>query len=116
MGEPSGRVGRSLFGTLPDGSPVDIFTLTNAHRVEVRAMTYGGIIVALRVPDRNGRLDDIVLGHDTAAAYSVHSDAYLGAIVGRYANRIARGRFQLDGTSCQLSTNDGPHHLHGGAR
>lgn len=114
MLEPSGGVGRALFGTLPDGSPVDIFTLTNAHGVEVRAMTYGGIIVSLRVPDRGGRLDDIVLGHETAAPYSVHSDSYLGAIVGRYANRIARGRFPLDGTICRLSTNDGSHHLHGG--
>ena len=115
---PSARVliARSRFGALPDGAPVDVFTLTNAHGLELRAMTYGGIIISLRVPDRRGHLDDIVLGFDEAGSYSFHSDRYFGAIVGRHANRIAKGRFDLDGRRYQLSINNGPHHLHGGVR
>ena len=110
------RVSRAPFGTLPDGSPIELFTFTNAHGVEVRAMTYGGIIVSLRVPDRRGRLDDIVLGHDAAAPYVANNDPHFGAIVGRYANRIAKGRFVLDGKTYQLPTNNGPNHLHGGVK
>lgn len=78
-------------------------------------MTYGGAIVSIRTRDRAGNLGDIVPGFDTLAGYLTHS-SYFGAIVGRYANRIGNGRFFLDGTRYQLSTNDGPHHLHGGAR
>jgi aldose 1-epimerase len=107
-------VSRQPFGTLPDGSAVEVFTLTNANGVEVRAMTYGGIIVSLRVPDRNGRVDDVVLGYDTAAQYATNNSPYFGAIVGRYANRIAKGRFTLDGRTYELATNNGPNHLHGG--
>jgi aldose 1-epimerase len=113
-------VGRSLccapFGTLPDGTAIEVFTLTNAQGVELRAMTYGGIILSLRVPDRGGRLDDVVLGFENAAAYALNHEWYFGAIVGRCANRIAQGRFELDGTTHQLSINDGPHHLHGGVK
>jgi aldose 1-epimerase len=108
------RVTRAPFGTLPDGTAVELFTLTNTHGVEVRAMTYGGIIVSLRTPDRRGQLDDIALGYDTAAEYVTNPRAYFGAIVGRYANRIAKGRFALDGRTYQLATNNGPNHLHGG--
>jgi aldose 1-epimerase len=108
-------VGRTPFGTLPDGTAVDLFTLTNARGIEVRAMTYGGIIVSLRVPDRQGRFDDIVLGYDTAAEY-VKRNPFFGAIVGRYGNRIAHGRFALDGKTYQLATNNGPNHLHGGVK
>ncbi len=107
-------VTRQPFGTLPDGSPVEIFTLTNAGGMEVRAMTFGGIIVSLRVPDRDRRIDDVVLGFDTAAEYVTKSSPYFGAIVGRYANRIAKGRFTLDGQAHQLAINNGPNHLHGG--
>ncbi len=112
-----GRSGvtRAPFGTTPDGTPVELFTLTSARGHEVRAMTYGGVIVSLRVPDRHGRLDDVVLGHDDLAGYLDRSP-YFGAIIGRYGNRIARGRFALDGVTHQLATNDGAHHLHGGAR
>jgi aldose 1-epimerase len=94
---------------------VDLFTLTNATGVEVRAMTYGATIVSLRTPDRAGRLDDIVLGYPTLAGY-LEKSPYFGAIVGRYGNRIAKGRFRLDGKAYQLATNDGPNHLHGGAK
>lgn len=78
-------------------------------------MTYGGIIVSLRTPDRDGRFDDIVLGHDDVDGY-VESDSYFGALIGRYGNRIAHGRFTLDGVRHQLVVNNGHNHLHGGAR
>ena len=108
------RLMRAPYGSLPDGTGVELFTLTNTHGVEVRAMTYGGIILSLRTPDRRGQLDDIALGYDTAAEYVTNPRAYFGAIVGRYANRIAKGRFVLDGKTYQLATNNGPNHLHGG--
>ena len=79
-------------------------------------MTYGAIILSLRVPDRQGQLDDVVLGYDTAAEYVTNKTTYFGAVVGRYANRIANGRFTLDGRPYQLATNDGPNHLHGGKK
>jgi aldose 1-epimerase len=100
------------FGTR-DGRPIILYTLTNAHGVEVRAMNYGGIILSLRVPDRKGQLADIVLGHEKAEEY-VPNPPYLGAIVGRYANRIANGTFTLDGKTYTLPKNDGPNTLHGG--
>ena len=100
------------FGTR-DGRPVILYTLTNAHGVEVRAMNYGGIILSLRVPDRKGQLADIVLGHDKAEGY-MPNPPFLGAIVGRYANRIANGTFTLDGKTYTLPKNDGPNTLHGG--
>jgi aldose 1-epimerase len=96
-----------------DGRPITLYTLTNAHGVEVRAMNYGGIIVSLRVPDRKGQLADIVLGHGKAEDY-IPNPPYLGAIVGRYANRIANGTFTLDGKTYTLPKNDGPNTLHGG--
>jgi len=100
------------FGTR-DGRPIILYTLTNAHGVEVRAMNYGGIILSLRVPDRKGQLADIVLGHEKAEEY-MPNPPYLGAIVGRYANRIANGTFNLDGKTYTLPKNDGPNTLHGG--
>lgn len=108
-------VTRTPFGALPDGRAVEQFTLVNAHGVEVRALTYGAIITALRTPDRTGKLDDVVYGFDSLAGY-LKDPPYFGAIVGRYANRIAKGRFTIDGTTYQLPRNDGPNHLHGGVR
>jgi aldose 1-epimerase len=108
-------VTRARFGTMPDGTPVDVFTFTNANGLEVRAITYGGIIVSIRTPDRTGRLDDIVLGFDNLDGY-LKDPPYFGAIVGRYANRIAKGRFTLDDQTYQLATNNGPNHLHGGLK
>ena len=110
-----GTVSRASFGVTPDGESVDVFTLANASGVEVRAITYGGIIVSLRVPDRDGRLGDIVLGFDDLDGY-VEGSPYFGAIVGRYANRIANGQFTLEGETYHLATNNGPNHLHGGVR
>jgi aldose 1-epimerase len=110
------RVTRAPFGTLSDSTPVELFTVTNRQGIELRAMTYGGIIVSLRVPDRQGRVDDIVLGYDSAAEYARNNGPYLGALIGRYGNRIANGRFMLDGAAYKLATNNGPNHLHGGVR
>lgn len=103
------------FGQLPDGRAVELFALTNAHAVEVRMMTYGAIVTAIRTPDRAGRLDDIVLGFDSLAGY-LEKSPYFGAIVGRYANRIANGQFTLDGVTYHLPRNNGPNTLHGGIR
>lgn len=116
-GDTAGRgtVSRAGFGVMPDGEAVDGFTLTNPDGVEVRAITYGGIIVSLHVPDRDGRLGDIVLGYDSLDGY-LEDSPYFGAIVGRYANRIAKGQFSLDGAAYTLATNNGPNHLHGGVR
>jgi len=100
---------------MPDGSVVDVFTLTNARGMEVRAITYGGIITSLRVPDRTGRFDDVVLGHDNLDGY-LNNSGYFGAIIGRYGNRIAKGSFTLDGITYTLATNNGPNHLHGGVK
>jgi aldose 1-epimerase len=109
------RVARESFGALDDGHEVELFTLTSASGIEMRVMTYGGIIVSLRVPDRDGRLDDVVLGFDDAESYRCNTP-YFGAIVGRYGNRIARGQFELDGERHQLTINNGRNHLHGGRR
>jgi aldose 1-epimerase len=103
------------FGVTPDGPPVELFTLGPAGAMQVSVMTYGAAIVSLRVPDRAGTLDDIVLGFDSLEGYLTHTH-YFGAIVGRYANRIGRGRFELDGSRYRLPINDEPHHLHGGTR
>lgn len=106
-------VTRAPFGVLANGDSVHVFTLTYAHGVEVRALDYGGIIQSIRTPDRNGKMADIVLGFDSLSQY-VKSSPYFGAIVGRFANRIARGTFALDGTTYHLAINNGPNALHGG--
>ena len=108
-------VRKDAFGTTPDGTAVELYTLTNASGMEVRAMTYGGIILSLRVPDKTGALGDVVLGYDSLDAY-LKSSPYFGAIIGRYGNRIARGRFKLDGKEYKLATNNGPNALHGGVK
>lgn len=110
-----GTPSRQSFGHAPDGTPVDAFTFSNARGIELRVITYGGIIVSLRTPDRDGRFDDVVLGHDDVDGY-VSSNSYFGALVGRYGNRVAGGRFTLDGVEHQLTRNNGRHHLHGGTR
>jgi aldose 1-epimerase len=100
------------FGTR-DGRPVNLYTLTNANGVEVTTMNYGGIILSIRVPDRKGQFADVVLGHEALEGY-VPNPPYIGAVVGRYANRIANGSFTLDGKTYNLPKNDGPNTLHGG--
>jgi aldose 1-epimerase len=111
--EPTRSVEKEAFGQTKDGVSVDLYTLTNASGMEVRAMTYGGIIVSLKVPDRDGQLGDVVLGYDSLDGY-LKSSPYFGAIVGRYGNRIAKGKFTLDGEDYTLATNNGPNALHGG--
>lgn len=108
-------VSRASFGTAPDGKPVDAYTLVNAHGIRARILTYGAILQSLELPDRTGAMDDVVLGFDDLPGY-VKSSPYFGAIVGRYGNRIARGRFTLDGKTYTLATNNGPNHLHGGVK
>lgn len=103
------------FGTLANGQSAQLFTLRNSHGLEVQLTNYGGIITSLKTPDRDGRFADIVLGYDNLADY-VRNSPYFGAIVGRYANRIARGRFTLDGAAYTLAVNNGPNSLHGGLR
>jgi len=100
---------------MPDGTPVELFTLNNGNGTRVAITNYGGAVVSLQTLDRDGVLGDIVLGMDSLAGY-LEQTAYLGAIVGRYANRIAKGQFSLDGKTFQLPLNEGPHHLHGGIR
>lgn len=104
---------RRAFGVTHEDAPVDCYTLTNANALEADVLTYGGTLRALRVPDRSGRLSDIVLGFETLAPY-LREQPYLGALIGRYANRIAAGRFALNGVTYALPRNDGPNHLHGG--
>lgn len=101
------------FGRLPDGRPVDLYTLANTNGMEARVMSYGGTLVSLHVPGRDGRPADVVLGFDRLEPY-LGGHPYFGALIGRYANRIAGGRFELDGQAYQLSRNEGPNHLHGG--
>jgi len=103
------------FGHAPDGTPLSLFTLTNAQGMEVRITNYGGIVTHILAPDRDGRLANVTLGFDTAAEYFGRSP-YFGALIGRCGNRIAQGRFTLDGVEHQLAVNDGANHLHGGAQ
>jgi aldose 1-epimerase len=107
-------VKKQSFGTREE-RPINLYTLTNSHGIEIRTMNYGGIIVSMRVPDRKGQFADIVLGHDTLDGY-VPNPPYIGAVVGRYANRIANGAFTLDGKTYTLPKNDGPNTLHGGVK
>jgi aldose 1-epimerase len=104
-----------VYGQLADGTQVDMITLTNPNGIEVDVISYGGIITRLLTPDSKGQLGDIVLGFDNLADY-VASSPYFGALIGRYGNRIANGRFELAGQTYQLDTNDGANHLHGGVQ
>jgi aldose 1-epimerase len=109
------QVSKQLFGHTADGAAVDIYSLID-KQIEVRVMTYGGIIVSLRTPDRNGKFDDVVLGFDSLDQYIAKNTPYFGALIGRYANRIAHGSFQLDGKTYSTPKNNGDNTLHGGIR
>ena len=111
--ERSVRIER--FGTTSDGATVDAHTLVNARGMSARVLTYGAVIQSLVVLDTQGRPADVVLGCDDLQGYELQSP-YFGAVVGRYANRIAAGRFTLNGATYRLATNNGPNHLHGGRR
>lgn len=106
-------VSTSVFGKLPDGSMVSLFTLANAQGMTAAVMDYGAHLVSLRAPDREGEVGEITLGFDTLDGYLARHP-YFGSTVGRYANRIAGARFTLDGREYRLAANDGPNHLHGG--
>jgi len=111
----SAQITSERFGVTPDGDEVQLFSLNNDQGMEVKITNYGGIIVAINVPDRNGKIDDVVLGHDTLDGY-LHLSRYFGALIGRHANRIARGKFVLNGVEYSLATNNGKNHLHGGLK
>jgi aldose 1-epimerase len=110
-----GAAVRSEFGKTPDGASVEIFTLKNGKGMEARIMTYGATLVSLTAPDKSGKMQDIVLGYDELPGY-VAGKSYFGAVVGRYANRIANGTFKLDGKTYHVPVNDGKNSLHGGTR
>jgi aldose 1-epimerase len=101
------------FGKTADGQAVDLFTLSNSKGMEVAITNFGGIVVSLKVPDRSGKIDDVVLGYDQLDGYLTNK-AYFGALIGRYGNRIAHGQFKLGGNTYNLPKNDGDNTLHGG--
>ena len=107
------RVQRNIFGYTPGGTPIELFTLRNSRGLSAQVMTLGATLVGVETPDRNGQLANITLHLDTCQQY-VAGHPCLGSTCGRYANRIAFGRFTLDGVEYQLTTNEGPNHLHGG--
>ncbi|WP_104205413.1 aldose epimerase family protein [Billgrantia saliphila] len=114
----AGTLEKATFGELPDGRTVDVYRIANANGIEMRVINYGGIIVSLKTPDKHGEFDDIALGFDSLEAYLSdtyrQANPYFGALIGRYGNRIADGRFSLGGETYSLATNDGDNHLHGG--
>jgi len=107
---------KKAFGKTPDGKKVDLYTLTNDDGLQTEIITYGGIVRTLLVPDRDGNLADIVLGYDTLDEYVKNNSPYFGALIGRCGNRIAKGKFTLEGVQYTLATNNGPNHLHGGIK
>ena len=104
---------KKSFGQMADGRAVELYILSNNHGMEASITNYGGTLVSLKIPDRTGKVADVVLGYDTLEGY-VTGTAYFGATVGRYANRIAQGKFTLDGVTYSLPKNNGPSTLHGG--
>jgi aldose 1-epimerase len=103
------------FGVMPDGREVKLFTLNNCAGTEMKVINYGCIITNLNVPDRHGKVADVVLGHDALEGY-LNRSRYFGALVGRYGNRIKRGTFALNGCEYHLPINNGKNHLHGGMK
>ena len=113
--EAKPKLTKSDFGKTPQGVPVDRYTMTNKHGIEISVITYGARVMAIKTPDRNGNFADIVLGFDTLDGY-LGTNPYFGAVVGRYGNRIAKGHFKLDGKEYKLAVNNGPNALHGGLK
>ena len=107
------RIESEPFGKAPDGTPVELFTLTNTNGVTAQITNYGGIITTLNVPDKDGNFEDVVLGYYTLDEY-LEKSPHFGCLVGRFGNRIANGKFTLDGVVYQMAINNGPNHLHGG--
>jgi aldose 1-epimerase len=111
--EAKSTMKKQSFGKTSDGRPVDLYTLTNQKGMEVAITNFGGIVVSLKVPDRTGKFDDVVLGYDSLDGYLTNK-AFFGALIGRYGNRIAHGKFTLNGQTYTLPKNDGDNTLHGG--
>lgn len=107
---------KKAYSSTANNQPTGIYFLTNSNKVTVAITNYGGRIVALTVPDKKGELTDIVLGYDSLSHYQNKPEAYFGALIGRYGNRIAKGSFKINDTAYQLSLNDGPNTLHGGPK
>jgi aldose 1-epimerase len=110
-----GQISVKPFGETTDGTAVSLYTLSNNKGAEVGICNYGGLVIFLKVPDRHGRLGDVVLGYDALADY-LKDSPYFGALIGRYGNRIAKGKFTLDGKEYTLAVNNGPNALHGGRK
>lgn len=108
-------VTKESFGKTADGQNVDLYTLRNVHGVEAKITNYGGIVTSLKVPDRRGKFDDVVLGFNDLDSY-LKGHPYFGALIGRYGNRIAKGRFTLNGVEYKLAVNNGENTLHGGLK
>jgi aldose 1-epimerase len=111
--KPATELKKLPFGKLANGTPVFLYVLTNENGMQVSITNFGARIVSIKVPDRHGKLGDVVLGYDSLEGY-VRDTSYFGAVAGRYANRIAKGRFTLDGVTYHLPINNGPNSLHGG--
>ena len=109
-------VTKETFGKTSAGETVDLYTLRNVNGMETKITNYGGIVVSLTAPDRNGKFADVVLGFNDLESYLTKNDPYMGAIIGRYGNRIAKGRFMLNGVEYKLAVNNGENHLHGGIK
>jgi aldose 1-epimerase len=108
-------ISKAAYGVTEDSIQVDSYTLKNQQGMEVTIITYGGIITSLKVPNKENISEDVVLGYDSLVQYT-RSNPYFGALIGRFGNRIAKGKFSLDGVEYQLATNDGANHLHGGVK
>ena len=115
LGAATPKLDKRSFGKTRTGAAVDLYTLTNANGIEATITNYGAIVVSLKTPDRSGKMADVVLGFDSFDGY-LSDHPYFGAVVGRYGNRIAKGRFTLNGKEYKLATNNGPNALHGGLK
>ena len=113
--EAKAQVKNEAFGTTADHRPVEVFTLSNRNGCEAEIAAYGGTLISLKVPNRSGKLEDVVLGYDTLGEYEA-GQSYFGALVGRFGNRIAGGRFTLNGVEYKLAVNNNGNHLHGGIK
>src|SRR5437899_3645829 len=111
----SSSIQKSAFGKTPEGTEVELYTLTNQKGMVAKVITYGAILTELRGPDRHGKVGNVVLGFDSLDQY-VKGSPFFGATTGRVANRIANGRFTLEGKEYTLAVNNGPNHLHGGLK
>jgi aldose 1-epimerase len=115
VAEALSRVSKQVWGKGPLGQAIDLYTLRNAQGTEVSIANYGASVVSVKTKDRDGKAGEITIGFDALAGY-FGTHPYFGAVVGRYANRIAKGQFELGGLTYQLATNNGPNHLHGGVK